>query len=89
MARSLKKGVFIDRSVLKKVKKNAGSLKPIMTKSRRSTIIKTMVGVNMQIHHGNGYTEVHIVPEMVGKKLGEFAPTRKQARHAKKDERGK
>jgi small subunit ribosomal protein S19 len=89
MPRSLKKGVYIDREVLKKVKKNKGSLKPIQTKSRRSTIIKTMVGTNMQIHHGNGYTEVHIVPEMIGKKLGEFAPTRKQAKHAKKDDRGK
>jgi small subunit ribosomal protein S19 len=85
MPRSAHKGVFIDESLLRAVKKNAGSLKPITTWSRRSTIIAPMVGMNFLIHCGKGFVEIHIVPEMVGLKLGSFAPTRKQTKHAKKD----
>ena len=89
MPRSVKKGVFIDQSLLRNLKKHAGSSKPITTKSRRSTIIKPMVGMNFLVHMGNAYVELNIVAEMVGKKLGAFVPTRKQARHAKKDDKRK
>ncbi|UTC24294.1 30S ribosomal protein S19 [Candidatus Comchoanobacter bicostacola] len=89
MPRSTRKGVFIDQSLLRKIKKSSADnhRRPVQTNSRRSTIIAAMVGMNIQVHTGNKYEEVHIVPEMVGKKLGAFAPTRKQAKHKSDDKR--
>jgi small subunit ribosomal protein S19 len=78
MARSLKKGPFVDESLLKKVEKaNAGSDKRVIrTWSRRSTITPEMVGLTIAVHDGRKHVPVYINESMVGHKLGEFAPTR-------------
>ncbi len=84
MARSLKKGPFVDPSLLKKVQTSQGSKKPIKTWSRSSTITPEMVGLVIAIHDGKRFIEISIVENMVGHKLGEFAPTRKFTRHGGK-----
>jgi small subunit ribosomal protein S19 len=78
MARSLKKGPFVDESLLKKVEKaNTGSDKRVIrTWSRRSTITPEMVGLTIAVHDGRKHVPVYINESMVGHKLGEFAPTR-------------
>lgn len=83
MSRSLKKGPFIDLNLLKKVDKavDIGNKKLIRTWSRRSTILPTMVGLTIAIHNGRQHVPVFISSEMVGHKLGEFAPTRTYRGH--------
>lgn len=83
MPRSVKKGPWVDDSVLKKVErmKKEGQKKPIKTWSRRSTIIPEFVGYTFAVHNGKDFHNVYISEEMVGHKLGEFAPTRKFERH--------
>ena len=78
MTRSLRKGPFVDESLLKKVEKaNAGSDKRVIrTWSRRSTVIPEMVGLTIAVHDGRRHVPVYISESMVGHKLGEFAPTR-------------
>ena len=78
MARSLKKGPFIDASLLKKVLQvqQSGDKKPIKTWSRRSVIIPQMIGMTIAVHNGRQHVPVFVSDEMVGHKLGEFAPTR-------------
>ncbi len=78
MARSLKKGPFVDEHLLVKVEKaNASSDKRVIrTWSRRSTIIPEMVGLTIAVHDGRKHVPVYISESMVGHKLGEFAPTR-------------
>jgi small subunit ribosomal protein S19 len=78
MARSLKKGPFIDDHLMKKVKKakEEGSHKPIKTWSRRSTIFPEMIGLTINVHNGRQFVPVYITEGHVGYKLGEFAPTR-------------
>ncbi len=78
MARSLKKGPFVDEHLLRKVEKaNSGSDKRVIrTWSRRSTIIPEMVGLTIAVHDGRKHVPVYINESMVGHKLGEFAPTR-------------
>ena len=78
MARSLRKGPFVDEHLLKKVEKaNSGSDKRVIrTWSRRSTIIPEMVGLTIAVHDGRRHVPVYINESMVGHKLGEFAPTR-------------
>jgi small subunit ribosomal protein S19 len=78
MARSLRKGPFVDEHLLKKVEKaNAGGDKRVIrTWSRRSTIIPEMVGLTIAVHDGRKHVPVFINESMVGHKLGEFAPTR-------------
>lgn len=78
MARSLKKGPFIDEHLLRKVEAaNArGDKKVIRTWSRRSTVIPEMVGLTIAVHDGRKHVPVYISESMVGHKLGEFAPTR-------------
>ena len=78
MPRSLKKGPFIDESLLKKVLQASekGDKKPIKTWSRRSVIIPQMIGMTIAVHNGRNHVPVFILDEMVGHKLGEFAPTR-------------
>ncbi len=85
MARSLKKGPFVDEKLLKKVQKakEAGGKTVIKTWSRRSTVIPEMVGLTIGIHNGRDHKEVFITEAMVGHKLGEFAPTRTFRGHAK------
>ncbi|MGE0171557.1 MAG: 30S ribosomal protein S19 [Oligoflexales bacterium] len=76
MARSVKKGPFVDSYLYKKVEKAAQDKKPIKTWSRRSTIVPEFVGVNFLVHNGKKFIPVYISENMVGHKLGEFAPTR-------------
>ncbi|NPA27793.1 MAG: 30S ribosomal protein S19 [Epsilonproteobacteria bacterium] len=78
MARSLKKGPFIDDHLMKKVlkAKKEGSNKPIKTWSRRSTIFPEMIGLTINVHNGRQFVPVFITEAHVGYKLGEFAPTR-------------
>ena len=83
MARSLKKGPFIDESLMKKIQKlNAENKKEVVkTYSRRSTILPDFVGHTIAIHNGKDFIPVYISEEMVGHKLGEFALTRKNGGH--------
>ena len=78
MARSLKKGPFIDLHLLKKVEAAAASntKRPIKTWSRRSMILPEMVGLTIAVHNGKAHVPVLVNENMVGHKLGEFAPTR-------------
>jgi len=76
--RSLKKGPFVDHHLLKKVEEAAASgvRRPIKTWSRRSMIIPEMIGLTIAVHNGRQHVPVLINENMVGHKLGEFAPTR-------------
>jgi len=78
VARSLKKGPFIDLHLLKKVEEAAasGNKKPIKTWSRRSTVFPEMVGLTIAVHNGRQHVPVFVNEDMVGHKLGEFVLTR-------------
>jgi small subunit ribosomal protein S19 len=78
MGRSLKKGPFVDVPLLEKVEvmNRSGEKKVIKTWSRRSTVIPEMVGHTLAVHNGKKFIPVYITENMVGHKLGEFAPTR-------------
>lgn len=78
MARSVWKGPFVDGYLIKKVQKlvESGSSQIIQTWSRRSTIIPMFVGHTFGVHNGNKFIPVAVTEEMVGRKLGEFSPTR-------------
>jgi small subunit ribosomal protein S19 len=78
MARSLKKGPFVDKSVMVKLAamNEANEKKVIKTWSRRSTIIPEMVGHTVAVHNGKKFIPVYVTENMVGHKLGEFSPTR-------------
>ena len=84
MSRSLKKGPFADAHLLKKVREmnETGEKRVNKTWSRRSTIFPDMVGHTIAIHDGRRHVPVYITEEMVGHKLGEFAPTRTFRGHA-------
>lgn len=84
MPRSLKKGPFIDDSLMKKVlnSQETRSNKVIKTWSRRSTIIPEMVGLTLAVHNGRKFLPVFVTENMVGHKLGEFSPTRTFYGHA-------
>ena len=84
MARSLKKGPFADKSLLNKVDamNEAGDKSVIKTWSRRSTIFPSFVGHTFAVHDGRRHVPVYVTEDMVGHKLGEFAPTRKFGGHA-------
>ncbi|MFA5926845.1 MAG: 30S ribosomal protein S19 [Patescibacteria group bacterium] len=86
MARSLKKGPFIDERLLAKLEKfNAsGGKQPIKTWSRDASITPEMVGVSFAVHNGKEHIPVFIIEDMVGHKLGEFSPTRKFRHHGGK-----
>ncbi len=86
MARSLKKGPFIDPKLLKKVEaaKAANLKSAIKTWSRSSTIFPEMVGLTFAVHNGRTFTSVFVTEDMVGHKLGEFSPTRLFRRHGGK-----
>ena len=83
MARSLKKGAFVDESLMKKVDAlNAANKKEIIkTWSRRSTIFPQFVGHTFAVYNGKEHISVYVTEDMVGHKLGEFAPTRKFTGH--------
>ena len=78
MSRSLKKGPFIDSSLVKKIQEaqDTRSNKVIKTWSRRSTILPEMVGHTFAVHNGKKFIPVFVTENMVGQKLGEFSPTR-------------
>ena len=84
MARSLKKGPFIDESLMKKIQKLNESNKKEVVKnwSRRSTIFPDFVGHTIAVHNGKDFVPVYVTEDMVGHKLGEFALTRKAGGHA-------
>ena len=90
MSRSVWKGPFVDGYLLKKAEKAhaAERREVIKTWSRRSTILPQFVGLNFQVHNGNKFVPVLISEEMVGQKLGEFAPTRTYYGHGA-DKKGK
>jgi small subunit ribosomal protein S19 len=83
MPRSVKKGPFIDEKLVKKVQKMlaSGQRQPIKTWSRRSTVTPEFVGVTIAVHNGKQHIPVFITENMVGYKLGEFAPTRIFRKH--------
>lgn len=78
MGRSIKKGFYVDPTLQEKVTAATrnGSRKPIQTWSRRSTITPDFVGLTLNVHNGKGFLPVYVTENMVGHKLGEFAPTR-------------
>ena len=78
MARSLKKGPYIDEKFMKKVidLKNKNAKLTLKTWSRRSTILPQFVGINFAVHNGKKFVSVSVTEGMVGHKFGEFAPTR-------------
>ena len=78
MSRSLKKGPYVEESLLRKVRKmqSAGKKQPIKTWSRRSMVLPDFVGLTFAIHDGRKHLPIFITENMVGHRLGEFAPTR-------------
>lgn len=85
MARSLKKGPFCDDHLMKKVEtqNNNTSKKVIQTWSRRSTIFPDFIGLTIAVYNGKQHVPVYVTEDMVGHKLGEFAPTRTYRGHGK------
>ena len=83
MARSLKKGPFVDGYLLKKIEKvnESGKKEVIKTWSRRSTIYPVFIGHTFAVHNGKEFIPVYVTEDMVGHKLGEFVPTRKFGGH--------
>lgn len=83
MARSIKKGFYVEPSLMDKVlaAQKTGDRKPIKTWSRRSTITPDFVGLNLNVHNGKQFLPVYVTENMVGHKLGEFAPTRTFKHH--------
>ena len=85
MARSLKKGPYVDAKLLKKIEgKKPLSSEPIKTWSRRSQIAPEMVGFKFGVYNGKTHIEVLVSEDMVGHRLGEFSPTKKFTRHGGK-----
>ena len=91
MSRSLKKGPFFSQSLIKKIKKlNAAGVRTVvLTWSRSTTIAPIMIGHTLAVHNGLEHIPVYITDQMVGHKLGEFAPTRNFRGHIKKDKKSK
>src|SRR4026209_434247 len=89
MSRSLKKGPFVETSLLEKIEgmNRANEKKVVKTRSRRSTIVPEMVGHTMAVHNGKKFIPVYVTENMVGQKLGEFAPTRTFKGHTTKTEK--
>jgi len=85
MSRSLKKGPYVDEKLMKKISKlKIGDKTVIKTWARKSTITPEMVGFTIAVHNGKQHIPIFIQENMVGHKLGEFAPTRKFVRHGGK-----
>ena len=89
MGRSVKKGPFVDHHLVKKIEtaKATGDKKVIKTWSRRSTVTPDSVGLTFAVHNGKKFIPVYVTENMVGHKLGEFAPTRTFKGHADKAEK--
>ena len=90
MPRSIKKGPFVDLHLVEKVNmaRSSGSKKVIKTWSRRSMVVPEMIGLTFAVHNGKKFWPVYVTENMVGHKLGEFAPTRTYHGHAA-DRRGR
>ena len=86
MARSIKKGPYVEHSLWRKIESmnEAGKKNVVKTWSRRSTITPDFVGHTLAVHNGNKFIPVYITENMVGHKLGEFAPTRNFRSHSSK-----
>jgi small subunit ribosomal protein S19 len=84
MARSVKKGPFVDGHLIKKIQAAiaAGDKKPIKTWSRRSTVLPDFIGLTVAVHNGKQHIPVYVTENMVGHKLGEFSLTRTFKGHA-------
>ncbi len=84
MARSQKKGPFVDERLFTKVMsaKASGATMPIRTWSRRCTVVPEFVGHRFEVHNGKAFLAVYVTEDMVGHKLGEFSPTRMFRGHA-------
>ncbi|BAU42187.1 MULTISPECIES: 30S ribosomal protein S19 [Cyanophyceae] len=91
MSRSLKKGPFVADHLLKKVEalNVKGDKQVIKTWSRASTILPQMIGHTIAVHNGRQHVPVYVTEQMVGHKLGEFAPTRTFRGHAKSDKKSR
>ncbi|KPL90030.1 MAG: 30S ribosomal protein S19 [Ardenticatenia bacterium] len=91
MARSLKKGPYVDPKLLRKIEEmnKTGQKRVIKTWSRRSTIFPQMVGHTIAVHNGRQHVPIYITEQMVGHKLGEFVPTRTFRGHEAKDKKSK
>ena len=89
MTRSSWKGPFVDGHLLKKVEevRQSGKNTPIKTWSRRSTILPPMVGLTLAVHNGNKFIPVLVTDNMIGHKVGEFAPTRTFKGHGGQDKK--
>ena len=89
MSRSTKKGPYVDPKLLKKVERldQSGSKQPIKTWARNSTISPEFIGHTFLVHNGRIHMNVYVTEEMVGHKLGEFAPTRTFRGHGSKGKR--
>ena len=88
MARSLKKGPYIDEKLMKKVQAQAvGKKSPIKTWARASQIAPEFVGLTFMVHNGKNFISVYVSEAMVGHRLGEFSPTRTFRSHGKKTEK--
>ncbi|MCL4198739.1 MAG: 30S ribosomal protein S19 [Phycisphaerales bacterium] len=88
MARSLKKGPFVEEHLFNKVMRmsQGGRREPIKTWSRRCTIVPEFVGHTFKVHNGRSFLDVFVTEDMVGHKLGEFSPTRQFRGHTNKKE---
>jgi small subunit ribosomal protein S19 len=91
VARSIKKGPFIDEHLFKKIKKSkeTNDKKVIKTWSRRSTVIPEAVGLTFAVHNGRKFIPVYVTENMIGHKFGEFAPTRIFTGHTAGDKKAK
>ena len=91
MARSLKKGPYVDEKLYRKVEKleAGGRREPVKTWARACTIVPEFVGYTFKVHNGRAFVDVFVTEDMVGHKLGEFAPTRVFRGHTNKKEAAK
>ena len=89
MARSVKKGPYVDPKLFKKIEEMnlSNSRKATKTWSRRSTIFPEMIGHTLMVHNGKTFIPVYITENMIGHKLGEFSPTRTYRGHTSKDDK--
>ena len=76
MSRSLKKGPHVDMRLLAKVERQSGNKEPIKTWSRDCTIVPEFIGATFLVHNGKSFIRVYVTEDLIGHKLGEFAPTR-------------
>jgi small subunit ribosomal protein S19 len=89
MARSIKKGPFVDIKLFKKIEEmnSTNTKKAIKTWSRRSTIFPEMIGHTIMVYNGKNFIPVYVTENMIGHKLGEFSPTRTYRGHTSKDDK--